>query len=255
MSKVKKLLFLFFIFNLILIFPVLLFAAESISITTYYPSPYGTYNELRTYSNTYLATDSGFVGIGTTDPGAKLDITYTGAAVGDDKGLHITNTMPNQDRLLEITGGTGISAGSYLIYGEGDTLPAESFVVRGDGNLGIGTTNPGAKLEIAGQYFSAAYALTDAATIAVDWNNANVQGVRLGGNRTITFSNQKNGAIYTLLINQDASPPRTLNWSGNWKWPGAVTPTLSTTANAVDILTFVSDGTRCYNIGFAADVR
>jgi len=48
---------------------------ESFTITTYYPSPYGSYNELTTYSNAYLATSSGNVGIGTTNPTSKLTIT------------------------------------------------------------------------------------------------------------------------------------------------------------------------------------
>lgn len=50
---------------------------EEFTITTYYPSPYGSYNELTTYSNTYLATGSGKVGIGTSSPGQKLSVAGT----------------------------------------------------------------------------------------------------------------------------------------------------------------------------------
>jgi len=50
------------------------FSQESMTITTYYPSPYGSYNELTTTGNTYLATTSGNVGIGTTTPGQKLEV-------------------------------------------------------------------------------------------------------------------------------------------------------------------------------------
>lgn len=50
------------------------FAEESITITTYYPSPYGSYNRLTTAGDTYLATASGSVGIGTSSSRAKLDI-------------------------------------------------------------------------------------------------------------------------------------------------------------------------------------
>ncbi len=65
-------------FLIILIFGFfsLCFAEESITITTYYPSPYGSYNELRTYSNTYLATAGGNVGIGTTSPNSTKGSGY-----------------------------------------------------------------------------------------------------------------------------------------------------------------------------------
>jgi len=60
-------------------------AEETITITTYYPSPYGVYNELTTYSNTYLARTSGSVGIGTINPQAKLEVVG-GVKIGDDTG-------------------------------------------------------------------------------------------------------------------------------------------------------------------------
>ncbi len=76
---------------LLLAFNPFVFAEESITITTYYPSPYGSYNELRTYSNTYLATAGGNVGIGTVIPGAKLDVAgqvkITGGSPGANKVL------------------------------------------------------------------------------------------------------------------------------------------------------------------------
>lgn len=94
------------------------------------------------------------------------------------------------------------------------------------------------------------------ATYTVDLNNGNVQQLTLTTSSTFSFSNNLyDGAIYTLLITQDATGSRLITWSGNWKWPGGTLPTLTTTANAVDIFTFVSNGTNLYNIGFAADVR
>jgi len=68
--------FIFLTLTLFLAFP--LFAeekeGETLTITTYYPSPYGSYNELTTYSNAYLAIRSGNVGIGTSNPEAKLHV-------------------------------------------------------------------------------------------------------------------------------------------------------------------------------------
>ncbi|MFC1522324.1 hypothetical protein ACFL6Y_07930 [Elusimicrobiota bacterium] len=51
--------------------------AEKLTITSYYPSPYGAYTELRTTENAFLATNTtGKVGIGTAAPqhGFKLDV-------------------------------------------------------------------------------------------------------------------------------------------------------------------------------------
>lgn len=50
---------------------------EILEIDTYYPAPYGAYNELTTASKTLLATEGGNVGIGTTSPQAKLDVVST----------------------------------------------------------------------------------------------------------------------------------------------------------------------------------
>ena len=47
---------------------------ETIELATYYPAPYGAYAELTTTNSTYLATEGGKVGIGTTDPSEKLHV-------------------------------------------------------------------------------------------------------------------------------------------------------------------------------------
>ncbi|MFA5388703.1 MAG: hypothetical protein WC312_02985 [Candidatus Omnitrophota bacterium] len=53
--------------------------AEEITLTTYYPAPYGAYDELTTTGNTYLATTSGnAVGIGTTTVTANMALDVAG---------------------------------------------------------------------------------------------------------------------------------------------------------------------------------
>ncbi len=59
---------------------------ESLTLETYYPAPYGSYAELTTTSNTYLATESGNVGVGTTNPQAKLEVTG-GVKMGQDTAI------------------------------------------------------------------------------------------------------------------------------------------------------------------------
>ena len=85
---------IFFVLGLGLSFPG--FAQEQITITTYYPSPFGIYNEMRAkrmaVGTNYLDTSTvtvaddqliveGEVGIGNTNPQGALDITSTTGAL------------------------------------------------------------------------------------------------------------------------------------------------------------------------------
>jgi hypothetical protein len=104
-------------------------------------------------------------------------------------------------------------------------------------------------------YASTPQALTDAATI--DWNPTNGlnASVTLGGNRTLSFASMPAiGSYGTLVVTQDATGGRTITLpSTSNKVLGSTsttTITLSSAANAKDILNFYYDGTNCYwNIG------
>lgn len=85
--------------------------------------------------------------------------------------------------------------------------------------------------------------LTDAATIAVDWNKSQNHVVTLGGNRTFTFSNGKAGHTYSLVITQDGTGSRTVTWPSSVKWAGGSAPTLTSTAGKSDRITLYFDGT------------
>lgn len=89
--------------------------------------------------------------------------------------------------------------------------------------------------------------LTDAASIS--WNVANgvTATVTLGGNRTLANpTNLRDGASYALIVKQDATGSRTLAYGTAFKWPSGAAPVLSTAANAIDLLTFIYDGTNLY---------
>jgi len=86
--------------------------------------------------------------------------------------------------------------------------------------------------------------LTDAASISWDASNNQVTSVTLTDNRTLANpTNTVDGGTYVVIVKQDATGGRTLSFGSNFKWPGGTAPTLSTAANAVDVLTFVCDGT------------
>jgi len=83
-------------------------------------------------------------------------------------------------------------------------------------------------------------ALTDAATIAVDFDSSNNFSVTLGDNRTLGQpTNQTVGQSGSIFITQDGTGSRTLGYHADWKWAGGTAPTLSTTAAAVDRIDYI----------------
>lgn len=93
--------------------------SETLTITTYYPAPYGAYASLLTTGQTLLARDAGKVGIGTVNPAAKLQV------MGEDA---------SNLKQAFYAGGAG----------------GPGLTVTNAGNLGLGTAVPLARLHIAG---------------------------------------------------------------------------------------------------------
>ena len=124
-------------------------ADESITITTYYPSPYGDYKSLSTTSDTYLATAGGNVGIGATAPDSKLNIedaagsNTIGAGVlkisaATDASHEFSFRLDSANKNLNIDKRWGGSGATVLT------------INRQFGNVGIGTADPTVKLQVAG---------------------------------------------------------------------------------------------------------
>jgi hypothetical protein len=81
--------------------------------------------------------------------------------------------------------------------------------------------------------------LTDATTIAVDMSVGNNFSVTLGGSRTLgNPTNLTAGQSGVIFITQDATGSRTLAYSSFWDFPSSTAPTLTTTANAIDVLVY-----------------
>ena len=91
-----------------------------------------------------------------------------------------------------------------------------------------------------------ATALTSGTSVSWDAGSNQSAVLVLGHNATIAnATNHANGGVYILKVTQDSSP-KTLSWNSNYKWPGNSAPTMTATAGAVDVFTFVSDGTYMY---------
>ena len=94
--------------------------AEEITLTTYYPSPRGMYNELRTAGNVQIGSvDAPAVG----PPVPRLHLVQGEAA----PVLRVDDEAP-----------------------VGSLLDATPFLIDQDGNVGLGTASPGAALDVNG---------------------------------------------------------------------------------------------------------
>jgi hypothetical protein len=86
--------------------------------------------------------------------------------------------------------------------------------------------------------------INSTSTTTLDLSTGNVLQVVLTGSTTLAFTNPIIGT-YIIKIKQDA----TGNWALNFptiKWSDAAVPTITTTPNAVDLITIIYDGTDYY---------
>ena len=86
--------------------------------------------------------------------------------------------------------------------------------------------------------------------ITLDFKNSCIQTVTLTGlTKFNTPLNIKDGAIYTLIVKQNATGGNNVNWyTPTFKWENGTFPGLTTTPSAVDLITFISDGTSLYGL-------
>lgn len=112
--------------------------------------------------NDIYSNNSGNVGIGTATPGAKLHVAgtiRTSLSGTGNRCLYVTSdgdiaaksvdcgTATGGDNLGDHIATQNLRLGSYWLSGDGGN---EGISVDSSGKVGIGTTNPGAKLEVVG---------------------------------------------------------------------------------------------------------
>ena len=94
------------------------------------------------------------------------------------------------------------------------------------------------------QYTEFKATATSTATTTINCSTSNNFVVTMSANiTTLSFSNvPTNTRVYnaTLILVQDATGGRTINWPTSIKWPGGTAPTLTTQANKIDVITIMT---------------
>ena len=168
----------------------------------------------------------------------------TGITVNGISGTPATNTTIAGNCVYKDTGAG--TSGIVMDYADNTTLMGNAITTDFTNRLtkSVNTTNLTSIANGTGD-FTPPKTLTDAATITVDAGTGNHFRVTLGGNRTLAApTNPTDGQRIVFEIIQDATGSRTLTWNGSYAFGTDVpSPTLTTTANKRDFVTFVYNST------------
>ena len=187
--------------------------------------------------------------------GQNLQIYHDGAnaAIVNNTGHLLINSPLNSRTELSISGSS--AAAQFKVRRVNGAAVDTLLQIQGDGNIFVGSGSLGSTSflhNMSGQRIQGVHVasnlqvIADAATLNWNMDLGSVMKVTLGGNRTMAApTNHVAGGTYTAIINQGAPGNRTMTWNAVFKFAGG-SKTLTTTANATDVATFVSDGTNLY---------
>jgi hypothetical protein len=165
---------------------------------------------LRFYNNSTATermriTDVGNVGIGTTNPSAKLQVngaSLLGGTLNSDWAVSVDNLGTTNANGMYVNIGASSTGVPFAVYKNFSSL----FYVTNSGNVGIGTTSPSAKLEIKpsgdGDIFIGRYSGGSAKLIYAYQSSADgFLELRTGGDNIVTKLSGYNGTPSYFLSN------------------------------------------------------
>ena len=160
-------------------------------------------------SNALTVTSSNNVGIGTTSPGYKLEIDGNGA---DGSALSL-NELGVRQWILG-SGASNSGSGKFSIVNGSNSNDA--ITIDGSNQVGIGTTNPQQKLQLANSSYIGIMA-DGGSYIPTSWNRGNAGGIILASSVNSDGSGWSYGS---RIVNYDYGDGLGLsfdvNYAGSW---------------------------------------
>ena len=165
--------------------------------------------------------------------GATIGTSANGFFICDGVSVHQTNAV-----------GLGLGTAANLDFGTcatgiaaGNLVPASSSDIRYV-QASVASSITAAKTFTA-PVIGNVTSLTDAASIAIDMGVGNAFAITLAGNRTLSApTNVTPGQTGYIYVAQDGTGSRTLAFNSAYIFVSGTAPTMSTTANAIDLLVY-----------------
>lgn len=174
---------------------------------------------------------------------------------GDAGDLSAANNLSELTNAATARSNLGLVIGTDVLApnGDGSSLTGVNAATLDslDSTNFLRVDNTGEK-SVNGAPYCTEDTLTDGATITWTPTNGVEAAVTLGGNRTLDLSAvPAAGTWLNIRVIQDATGSRTLAYSADFDFGDAGAPTLTTTANKDDVLSFRSNGTKAQFMGIA----
>ncbi len=165
-------------------------------------------------------------------------------------GLTVSGLVANSAAgVLSTVGTTGTG---LVVKQTSPTLITPVLGVASATSINVGTITATSSITSNGDItakrykFSTPASITANTTTNIDMSLGNIFTVTLGANiTTLTLTNQAVGT-YLIKFVQDLSGGRTVSFPTGWKWSGGIIPTVTASAEKLDIVTLIYDGTNYY---------
>lgn len=213
-------------------------------------------------ANTKVAIDgSGNVGIGTTSPAASLHIEKPGDQTSSVKGIVLSSGASGTNKFLpsinwsygaygtpdfakiEAQRGGGTSGRILFSTANSSGTMSEAVRINEDGNVGIGTTSPSAKLNVAGNAIigDGVSRATNGLTVGYSKSTAYTANSDSGdANRAVTIINNQDNTANTYATLGFRVSPNTNTSMGDFKF-------VRTAANENSLIWSARHGTSWYD--------